>query len=50
VGQRFELGSNYSGQFEMKEVKEAKIITKDEQMDQWRHETRQLISVLQKKQ
>lgn len=28
----------------------SKIITKDEQMDQWRSETRQLISVLQKKQ
>jgi hypothetical protein len=28
----------------------SKIITKGEQMDQWRSETRQLISVLQKKQ
>ncbi|MBW1705146.1 MAG: hypothetical protein JRJ86_08260 [Deltaproteobacteria bacterium] len=28
----------------------SKIITKGEQMDEWRHETRQLISVLRKKQ
>ena len=28
----------------------SKIITKREQMDKWRHETRQLISVLRKKQ
>jgi hypothetical protein len=28
----------------------SKIITKGEQMDKWRHETRQLISVLGKKQ
>jgi len=28
----------------------SKIITKVEQMDKWRHETRQLISVLRKKQ
>ena len=28
----------------------SKIITKGDQMDKWRHETRQLISVLQKKQ
>ena len=28
----------------------SKIITKGEQIDKWRHETKQLISVLQKKQ